>query len=63
MIFIEMEGKLGNLSSLGHLKAKVCISIKYCLVLGLKGSLALISMTAALGLGYYMNINSSGAQA
>jgi hypothetical protein len=33
------------------------------LFLGLKGSLGLITMTAALGLGYYLNINSNGAQA
>jgi len=28
---------------------------------GLKGTLGLISMTAALGLGYYMNMNNTGA--
>lgn len=45
-------GKIGKFIVLGSSQSK-----------GLKGSLALISMTAALGLGYYMNINSSGAQA
>ena len=31
--------------------------------IALKGTLGLISMTAALGLGYYMNLNANGAQA
>ena len=58
-------GKIGKYIVLGSSQGKgtIFLFLNACLFLGLKGSLGLISMTAALGLGYYMNTNSNGAQA